>query len=200
MTKMFDVASSDAFRRLRETEKISDKIFYNALLHVPGLLQEPAYAQEAICGISGLRVDEAEAAGRVRERNERRAAFLARLERDDAPQVHVVIDENVLRRSPVGSSAMRGQIQHLIELSRKPSVHIGVMPLERGHHQGLIGPFEVHDTADGSVLFFETPAGDTLLDADADRIALYRDLVGSLMAEATSGDEARTLMTKLISG
>lgn len=200
MTKMFDVGNSGAFRRLRDTERVARSIFHNAPLYVPGILQEPAYAQELICGISGLAATDAEAVERVRVRDERAAAFLARLRGDSAPRLHVVLDESVLRRAPIGSGPMRRQIEHLIEVSQLPSVRLGVIPLERGPHQGLAGSFEVYDTADGSLVFFEGAEGDRILEGDADRTALYRDLAVSLMDIAASGEEARTLMTKLISG
>ena len=200
MTTMFDVRNSVAFERLRDMEKHARSFFVNAPLHVPGLLQVPAYAQEMICGISGLPATNAEAVERIDVRNARHAAFLERLQGDDAPQMHAVLDESVLRRSPVGSGAMRQQIEHLIEVSRRPTVHLGIIPFEHGPHQGLAGSFEVLDNADGSLLFFEGAEGDRMIDDDLGRIALYRDLVGVLMGIAASGEDARTLMAKLIGG
>jgi hypothetical protein len=200
MTKMFDVPNSRAFRRLQDTEKVARSSFYNAVLHVPGVLQVPAYAQEMIHGISGLPADNPEAVGRIAVRNARHTAFVARLQGDDAPQVHVVIDESVLRRAPAGSATMRRQIEHLIEVSRKPTVRLGIIPVDHGPHLGLAGSFEVHDAEQGSLVFFEGADGDQVLDEDADRIGLYRSLVESLMGIAAVGDEARTVMSKLING
>jgi hypothetical protein len=199
MTKMLDVRLSDAFRRLQDTEKIARSIFYNAPLYVPGLLQEPGYAQELILGITGLPAGDAEAVERVGVRNERHAAFLKRLDGDDAPEVHAVIDESVLHRATAGSGVMRAQIEHLIKLSRKPSVRIGVIPLAHGPHPGLIGSFEVYDAADGSLAFFEGAHGDAVA-ADADEIAFYRARTNSLMKIAESGDDARKLLNSLING
>jgi hypothetical protein len=199
MTKMFDVRNSDAFRRLREAEKVAQSIFHNAPIYVPGVLQEPAFAQEIICGLSGLPADDPEAVERIEERNARHSAFLDRLEGADAPQVHVVIDETVLRRARVGSDAMRRQVEHLIEVSRKPTFHLGVIPMEYGPHPGLAGTFEVHDSAHDSLVFFERADGDRILD-DADRISLYRSLVDALMGAAVTGEAARTFLGKLING
>ena len=198
MTKLFDVQKSDAFRRLCETERVAQRSFYNSPLHLPGPFQVPAYAEEMICGISGLSVSDQEAVERIRVRNERHAAFIERLHGGDPPQVQAVIDEAVLRRAPVGSDAMRRQIEHLIELSRKPTVDIGIIPMDHGPHQGLAGSFEVYDTARDSLVFFEGGEGDRILDDDTDRIALYRSLVSSLMDIAASDEAARTLMGKLI--
>ena len=200
MTKMFDVQNSDAFRRLRDTETVAGNIFFNAPLFVPGLLQEPAYAQEMICGISGLSADDPEAVERIAVRNARHAAFTVRLQSTDAPRVNVVIDESVLRRAPVGSETMRRQLEHLIEVSRKPTIRLGIMPLDHGPHEGLNGSFEVHDTADGSLVFFEGAEGDRIIDDNPERIALYRDLVDSLLGVAAAGEAARTLMSNLIKG
>ncbi len=197
MAKIFDVPNSVAFRRLREVENDAREIFANSPLFVPGPLQEPDYAQEVICGFSGLPATDAEVVGRVEVRRARHAAFLERLESDAAPQVHVVLDESVLRRGVAGP-VKRRQIEHLIELSRKPTVHIGVIPLEHGQHEGLAGPFEVHDLADDSLVFFEGAEGDSVLEGDPDRVALYREMVGRLMSVAATGEDARTLMAKLI--
>ena len=199
MTKMLDVRLSDAFRRLQDTEKIARSIFYNAPLYVPGLLQEPGYAQEMILGITGLPGGNSEAVERVKVRNERHAAFLERLDGDDAPEVHAVIDESVLHRTPAGSGAMRAQIEHLIQISRKPSVQIGVIPLTHGPHPGLIGSFEVHETADSGLAFFEGAHGDSVV-TDADEIAFYRTRTKSLMKIAASGDDARKLLSGLLNG
>jgi hypothetical protein len=193
--KMFDVQNSGAFRRLLDKEKTTRHIFSNQPLFVPGLLQEPAYAEATIRGFSGLPEGDAELADRVKQRNERHAAFLERLQGDDAPEIHAIIDESVLRRSSTMSEdARRKQIEHLIDISRHPKVHIGIMPLDHGPHRGLCGSFEVHD----DLVFFEDAEGDRILDDAPDRIARYRDLVGSLMSEAASGDEARVLLGKLI--
>ncbi|MFI1990030.1 DUF5753 domain-containing protein [Actinoplanes sp. NPDC020271] len=197
MTKMFDVQNSGAFWRLHATEKVATSIFYNQPQLVPGVLQQPAYARAVIAGLSGLPVDDPEVIERLKVRNERHSAFLKRLEGANPPHVHVVLDEAVFRRSP-GSAVMREQIEHLIEISRKPTVQVGIIPAEREYHEGLAGMFEVHDTADGSIVFFEGAEGDRILDDDPDRIAGYRDMVGSLMGIAARGDEARRLMSKLI--
>lgn len=197
MTKMFDVRNSGSFRRLRDTEKVATSIFFNQPLHIPGILQEPAYAQEAIAGIAGLPADDPEVVERVQVRNERHAEFLKRLQGENAPQVHVVLDEGVLRRAAAGSAAMRTQIEHLIEVSRKPTVQIGIIPLAHGVHPGMAGPFEVYDTADHSLVFVESAEGDAIVDGDPERISLYRDLVGTLMSKAASGEEARALMSEL---
>jgi hypothetical protein len=197
---MFDPRNSAEFRRLRDTERVARSIFLNQPLFIPGILQQPEFAQEMITGISGLPADDPEVAERVRVRNERHSAFLERLKGDDAPEVHVVLDESVLRRrSRVGADTMRKQIEHLIEVSREPTVRFGIVPLDHGPHPGLAGSFEVHDTTDTSLVFFEGAEGDRILEGDTERIALYREMVSSLLQIAASGEDARTLMGKLVS-
>ena len=187
--KMYDdVPGSDAFQRFLDKERTARDIFWNQPLHIPGALQVPAYAEETLRALSA---GDTELDERVRTRNERHTALLARLDGDDAPAVHAVIDESVLRRSAAGSDATRRQIEHLIELSQQPAVHIGIMPLDRGPHRGLIGSFVVVD----DLVFFEGAAGDQLVE---DVAASYRDLGRSLMAEAATDEDARTLMGKLI--
>lgn len=194
--KVDDLHDSDAFRRLRDVEKVARRIFYNSPDYVPGPLQLPAFARETLLGISGLPASAGEVAELVRVRTERHAALLSRVDGEDAPEVQVVLDEAVLRRAPGGSATMRQQIEHLIEISRKPTVRIGVILLEHGPHPGLAGSFEIHD----GVVFIEGADGDRILESDSAWTGIFQDRAADLMTMAAWGDEARNLMAKLISG
>ncbi|MBL7260382.1 DUF5753 domain-containing protein [Paractinoplanes lichenicola] len=196
MAKMVDdLHDSDAFRRLRDVERVAQSIFYNAPSFVPGVLQVPAYSREIIeSTASSASMDDQ----RLRVRDERRKAFLARLDSDAPPQVHVLLSETVFRQAPAGSAVMREQIEHLLALSDRPTVRVGVVPLERRWHRGLLGNYEVLDTAAGSLAFAEGPFGDTII-TDGDRVDLVREQVRSLMNAAATGEEGRALLAKLVS-
>ena len=76
---------------------------------------------------------------------ERRVAL--RLERqkvlvsESAPNCHVVLDEAALRRPYGGREVMRGQLQHLIDVSERPNVTLQLMPFSAGGHAGESGSF-----------------------------------------------------------
>src|SRR6266851_9453896 len=85
-------------------------------LLVPGLLQTENYARAVLRTRIGATDDEIDelVAGRM----ERQAI----LDRDKPPTFWAILDEGVLRRPVGGASVMRGQITHLIETARRPSV------------------------------------------------------------------------------
>lgn len=103
---------------------------------VPGLLQTEGYARAVI------KLDYSERR-EVDRRVSLRMARQALLDRDDPPNLWVVLDEAVLRR-PIGdANAMREQIKHLIDISQRPNVTIQVMPFSAGGHPVTWGPFKV---------------------------------------------------------
>src|SRR5258708_26964908 len=55
----------------------------------------------------------------------------------------VVLDEAALRRPVGGPDVMRGQLEHLIEVSARPNVTLQIIPLERGGHAAAGGPFSI---------------------------------------------------------
>jgi transcriptional regulator with XRE-family HTH domain len=105
---------------------------------VPGLLQTPEYARAVIMlGHAGATADEID---RRVELRRQRQQLLARAE---APQLWAVIDEAVLRRPIGGHDVMRGQIEALIEASKKPNVRLQIIPFHVGGHAAAGGPFAI---------------------------------------------------------
>jgi transcriptional regulator with XRE-family HTH domain len=103
------------------------------LATVPGLLQTEAYARAMLAdriGSSNGDADEIVAA-----RMERQTI----LDRDTPPELWVVIDEAVLHRPVGGRHVMHEQLNHLIEMARRPDIVIQVIPADVGVHEGLRG-------------------------------------------------------------
>jgi transcriptional regulator with XRE-family HTH domain len=104
---------------------------------VPGLLQTEECARAVIkLGHPGGRSEEIE----------RRVALRMRrqdvLTKPEPPSLWAVLDEAALRR--LGSrSAMRSQVQHLIEMAELPNVTLQVIPLYSGGHAAAGGPFTI---------------------------------------------------------
>lgn len=108
------------------------------LVVIHGLLQTEDYARAIISTRVGIPADQLD---------EEVAARLARqaiLNRDNPPVFWHIIDEGILRR-PVGScETMRRQLEHLLEMARRPNIVVQVIPLEAGAHEGLRGgPFTI---------------------------------------------------------
>jgi hypothetical protein len=102
----------------------------------PGIIQTPAYAS-AVFVATGLRDEQ------VKDYVQARLARQSILDRPDPPSVVVVIDELVLDRLIGSPEVMTGQLKHVIELSKRPNVHVHVLPTRTGANAGLGGPIHL---------------------------------------------------------
>jgi transcriptional regulator with XRE-family HTH domain len=111
-----------------------------ACQHIPGLLQTEAYIRA------------------IFEGNRRRArrpvdnqvtVRLIRQERlssaDDPLELVAIVDEAVLHREVGDPEVMREQLLHLVEMTRKPTVTLQVLPLHAHAHGALDGAFTLLD-------------------------------------------------------
>jgi transcriptional regulator with XRE-family HTH domain len=105
---------------------------------IHGLLQTEDYAR-AVIGIAqaGMPADEIERRVTLRMRRQRL------LTRAGAPQLWAVVDEAALLRSPGGTKVMRGQLEHLLELTALPNVTLQVIGFDSGAHAAAGGPFTI---------------------------------------------------------
>lgn len=143
---------------------------------VPGLLQTWDYTLAVI-------EREPEQAW-VRARQDR----LALLEREDK-QFHQLISEATLRWVLGSAAVMAEQLAHLVELSRRPNITIGVLAFGR---PAPVPPSAFHLYGDRAAEA-STEAGTTFLEQRAD-LELYRSLFDRLDTAAVHGDDARALI------
>ncbi len=103
---------------------------------VPGLLQTRDYATEVIRACN-CQLAEGATEQMVRTRVGRQVL----LNRLNGPTLDVIIDEIALRR-PIGEpGVMHGQLQHLLNMAKRPRIKLQVLPFTVGAHPGLNGPF-----------------------------------------------------------
>src|SRR6266571_2525995 len=120
-------------------ESASSLSWYESEL-VPGLLQTEAYAHTLIKA-DNPGVDEREIDRRVHVRIARQA-LLTRV--TAAPELHVVLNEAIVRRLVDGTDVMTGQLHCLLEVSSLANVSLRVMPFSAGLHHGVMsGPFVI---------------------------------------------------------
>ncbi|QLQ39025.1 helix-turn-helix domain-containing protein [Micromonospora robiginosa] len=112
-------------------------------LVVPGLLQTEEYVRALHEGASPL-VGEA-----LEQQVAARVARQAVLDRPAPPQFVAVLDHSVLSRPVGGSKVMREQLAHLVEVGRRPRVHLHLVPETVGAYPGLNGAFVLATPADG---------------------------------------------------
>src|SRR5882757_4479745 len=109
---------------------------------VPGLLQTPDYAREVLMAgrLGAQRVEELLAARLERQRV---------LERENPPDLWVVLDQNVLRRRIGTPKVFAAQLAKVLEAAETPSTLVQVVPDDSGAHSGLAGPFAVLTMEEG---------------------------------------------------
>lgn len=162
---------------------------------VHGLLQTEAYAHAVVSrGMKGA--SEAEIDKRVALRMERQKYLVA----ESAPEFHCVLDEAALRRPYGDREVMRGQLQHLIEISEHPNVRIQVMPFSFGGHAGESGAFTVLSFPESDltdVVYLEQLSSALYLDKRED-IAQYERTIKQLQGDSPSTAESRDLLRGLL--
>ncbi len=162
---------------------------------VHGLLQTEAYAHAVVeRGMKGA--NPADIERRVALRLERQKLLVS----ERAPDFHVVLDEAALRR-PYGSrDIMRGQLQHLIDVSERPNVKLQVMPFSFGGHSGESGAFTVlsfpeSDLSD--VVYLEQLTSALYLDKRED-VTQYAKAMDRLQSECPDPAATRDLLRGLL--
>ena len=162
---------------------------------VHGLLQTEAYARAVVArGMKGA--SPAAIGRRVALRLERQKYLLS----TGGPEFHVVLDEAALRRPYGDREVMRGQLQHLIEISERPNVRLQIMPFGFGGHSGESGAFTIlsfpeSDLSD--VIFLEQLTSALYLDK-AEDVTQYEKAMKELQQDSPGPDESRDLLRGLL--
>ncbi|TDD63567.1 helix-turn-helix domain-containing protein [Actinomadura rubrisoli] len=168
------------------------RLYASQLIH--GLLQTEDYAGALIAGGHSPTPDED-----LHERLARQAVF----SRPKPPYVAALLSQASLEW-PVGTpEIMRGQLQHLVDLSEQPDVTIRLVPRtwNVGAHVGLQGSFQLMSGTDfGEVAFSESPGGGRLVSCPPDVVnyAVWYDRISAkALPEEPSRDLVRSLMEEL---
>ncbi len=130
-------------------------------LLVPGLLQTEEYARELLQYIRGPK-DPKRIDALVALRMERQEL----MSRADPPQLHIIIDEAVIRRVVGGPHLMRRQLLRMREATEQPNMTLRVVPFTFGMYRSLRVPyvlFEFADAENETVLFLEYPQEDMIV-------------------------------------
>ncbi|MFC6064698.1 MULTISPECIES: helix-turn-helix domain-containing protein [Streptomyces] len=162
---------------------------------VHGLLQTEGYAHAVVSrGMRGAPA--AEIDRRVALRQERQKLLIA----ERAPQFDCVLDEAALRRPYGDRSVMRGQLQHLIDISERPNVRLQVVPFNFGGHAGESGAFTMlrfpeSDLSD--IVYLEQLTSALYLDK-AEEVGQYERVMSSLQEESLDPSRTRDLLRGLL--
>ena len=158
------VAYSDTtpnwFERFLGEEAEASGIWNYQAEYVPGLLQTAGYCRAVSAANSPDTND-------VERLVEFRLARQDLLKRDPPPQLHFVVNEAVLRRQVGGSKVMREQLQHLVDVAKRPNVTLQILPFKAGAHPAMTGSF--------TMLHFPVESGVPTIFVEVDSGALYPD-------------------------
>jgi len=160
---------------------------------VPGLLQTEEYAR----AVTLLAYSNPKEIGR---RVSLRMARQARLSGAEPVSLGMVLDEAALRRPIGGPAVMRAQLNHLIEMSQRPTVTIQILPFKVGGHAAAGGPFSVLHFAESDlsdIVYLEQLATAQYLEKP-DMVGKYLAVMERLCLEAATPAESMKRLQALL--
>jgi transcriptional regulator with XRE-family HTH domain len=167
---------------------------YQPLL-VPGLLQTFPYARTVIERF-GVPLSDQE----IDNRTTARIARQALLRQPNRPQLDVVLHEAALHQRVGGVEVMREQLNYLVEMAKRPSVNIQIVPAYVGAHAGMEGPFVIMDYAElPSIVHVENKVASLYLEESRD-LQAYRLAYKDLLAVAHSPEHSVGLIKRIAAG
>lgn len=159
---------------------------------VPGFLQTPAYAR-AVIQATGPWLDNSDTERRVAARTARRDSLLGR---EDPPEIHVILDESVLRRQVGGPEAFADQLRALAEAAERPNLTLQVLPFRTGAAPGMDGEFVIlsfPDPEDEPVAYAEGLYGDVYLESK-DEVARFETAWTALAQKALAPADSTAMI------
>lgn len=162
-------------------------------MFIPGLFQTPEYARAVIAanGNKGIELER-----RLRLRISRQAL----LRGENAPKVHVLLDEGALHRKIGGPEIMRQQLAHLAELAALPHVTLQILTFEAGSISAAVGEGFVimYLDPDPPLVYLESYKIGHYIE-DAQQTCRFEEAFETLTKAALSTEESVAMVTKAIS-
>jgi transcriptional regulator with XRE-family HTH domain len=158
----------------------------------PGLMQTEDYARAIVT--HGWSESTSQSAQRRVAVRMRRQAVLAR---PDVPKLWAVIDESVLHRPIGGRRVMLAQIEHVLELSKRPNITLQVLPYSRSGYdaEGSFTMLRFAEPELPDVVYIEHLSGALYLDKRSDT-ELYGRVFDRLTVNAETPEHTRQLLAK----
>ncbi|MGW4411917.1 helix-turn-helix domain-containing protein [Nonomuraea sp. NPDC004702] len=153
-------------------------------LLIPGLLQTTAYARAVFLG--HFSTPEKEIEQQVNARMERQQI----LARDHPPELHVLMDEWVLKRPIGGRETMYEQLRHVAATARRRRVTVQLVPYDTPCTDGLSSSFVIAELAHDPTVVSVDSAGEGEVSADHKVVSLILDRYDKLRTEAYSAGES----------
>jgi transcriptional regulator with XRE-family HTH domain len=184
---------ADWFQDYLGLEESASRIQTFEVQFLPGLMQTEDYAKAiATRGWSQLASQRADRQVAVRIR---RQELLAR---PDAPQLWAIIDESVLHRPIGGRRVMLAQIEHLLELTKRPNITLQIVPYPLSGYaaEGSFTMLRFAEPELPNVVYIEYLSGALYLDRQSET-ELYGRAFDRLTVDAKTPDHSRQLLAKV---
>jgi transcriptional regulator with XRE-family HTH domain len=190
-----DVAPQSLLQ-LIEYESVASAIKQFETIFIPGILQTEDYARTVI---KNYYHDEQPDSSRLRALVELRLQRNALFDSEGAPSFHFMLDEAVVRRLVGGASAMRRQLERLIEVAEKPNVVVDIIPFSAGLNPGMRNPFEIiefSDPSESDIVFMESRRGDIISDVTEETLS-YREAFKELRKASLGPRDSLTWLARI---
>jgi transcriptional regulator with XRE-family HTH domain len=178
-----------------EAGLVAFRDFQTMLVH--GLLQTSDYARAVInainpAGFAPEKVERMVAVRMVRQRI---------LDKEDAPSVHMIVDQTILERVVGKPSIMRDQLRKLLDATESPNITIQILPKEIGGSPGLEGPFSILTLPEPvpDIAYIEGPGGSLFLE-NREQVRLCTMRFGILTSLALSRAESIDVIAEAAKG
>jgi transcriptional regulator with XRE-family HTH domain len=182
---------SPGLRQLIQFETAAAEIRVFQPVLVPGILQTAELA-DAVLGWWDRSLTAEQRRVRHDVRMQRRWQVV---ERRDAPQYLLMMDESALLRGVGGPRIMAAQLETLAEMARRPNFYIRILPLTEGAYIGSFGPFMIlqldRTDPDDAVLYRESDIRDEL-NQDGEEVARHRAIFDTFWKQSL--DENASLL------
>jgi transcriptional regulator with XRE-family HTH domain len=161
---------------------------------VHGLLQTEDYASSVI------RIPRADApASEIDRRVSLRMRRQELLTQPDSPDVWVMLDEAVLRRSPGSRAVLRAQLEHLLRVAELPNVTLQVVPFS-APHTAAVGSFTMlrFPQPDVPDLVYLEHLDDAQYLDDPEDVTGYMAAMDQLCVQAQTGTQSKDTIRGLL--
>jgi transcriptional regulator with XRE-family HTH domain len=127
-----------------------------------------------------------------------RMARQQRLNGANPPELHMVLSEGALHREVGGPEVMKAQLQHLVELSKRPNITIQVVTFKTGAHVAAGFSFVLFTPPDRPVVAYTENLTDGLFVTEPGRTETYDALTWpALLTSANNAESSRKLLSRL---
>ncbi|MEU3754518.1 helix-turn-helix transcriptional regulator [Streptomyces olivoreticuli] len=188
-----------AFADFIELEEVATRTDAYGAIVVPGLLQTAEYAHAIIEGSNVWNTTRTmRAFVELRMKRQDIVTLKSGKETARAPiSLRYVLDEASLHREVGGPGVLRGQLEHLLAVSKQPNVELRVLPFKAGAHSGIDGSYTVfHFRVGEPVVAVESLTDSLYLEEDL-HVARYSAAFDRLRAQALEPNTSRDLITRI---